>query len=233
MSAALITRPDLTLSALPPLGAITPSEWAEIVSAAIASAERELRAKDLAAEAVAAGYLKLHTTHPWSPSKYALRRHFLFLVHLACKDWRESQKADKRAREEEAHEKFYDDVVEDAPGGASPEDLMVAREDLEEHQLWILEKRDQLRRLQRLVAGDVVALALLRAFAEYGEDRPLSQIAEIIGYPAPAVYSAKKRIERLAARVVVERADASSTLLDDGDLNPLRRAYRADAASRF
>ena len=179
------------------------SEWRPIYFAAIDMAERMTGSKERAYDIVHDTYVEMCTNHGDNPS-YPLRQHFLHLVYVACKQWRERRRKAKPEDEQQALEDYYADIAAHNWSTRSPEDIMIVREEREEHQQWLAEKREQLRRLMKAVSHNPAAVALMRYWADNGS-KPFTEIATTLGITVEELYAAKKLIERRAHLIIVEK----------------------------
>jgi hypothetical protein len=196
------TRP----TALPELQAITKKEWTPIYFAAVELVEAAGYEQD-AFDVVHDAYVIMCTKSRWNPTACPLREHFLGLVRDALKADRNRRRTESRRRHNEAvvTHHYEDSVIPYVSSTSSPEDLMIAREEHEDHERWLLEKRAQIRKLQRSVSNDPVALELMDYWAEHGGAKPLTKVALILDRSLDDIYRAKKLIERHAKRIIVEK----------------------------
>ena len=180
------------------------SEWRDIYIAAIDMGERMTGSRERAFDVVHDTYVDMCTKHGHNPS-YPLRQHFLHLVYVACKQARERKRRSKPESEQQALTELYADA--DAHNGStrSPEEIMIAREEREEHKEWLAEKREQLRRLMKAVSYNPAAVALMRYWADNGGGKPLTEVGPQLGFTIEEIYAAKKLIERKAHRIIVEK----------------------------
>ena len=200
MSSSFLTTRGKRAPVLPELANISSREWADMHLAGTEVGFQMLGNKADAFDAVHDAYLALTSTHRFDPAKHkTVVRHFLALVKIASlKIMRTGE------REDDALERAYEpDSVAEAEAAQSPEAIMIAREEAEAHEGKLLRVRDRLRRLQRCVAYDRAAVALIEYWAEHGADRPIPQIAAALGLPVDEVHAAKKLIERKARAIMV------------------------------
>ena len=189
---------------LPELDGVSDKEWSAIYNAGTEIAFRCLGNKGDAFEAVNGAALALCSTHRYDEAKHKnLRRHFLNLVRGECQTF-----LTHRRRENDAchrmHESNDDDSIAHEQGQLSPEAMMIQREEDERYEVSLQRTRARLRKLQRCVAYNPAAVALLEYWAANGDDRPMPQIAAAIGYELDDVYEAKKLIERKAEKILGE-----------------------------
>ena len=85
--------------------------------------------------------------------------------------------------------------------------MIIAREDAEAREERIPRLRARLRKLQRCVAYNAAAVALLEYWAMHGSDKPLPKVAAILGFSADDLYAAKKLIERKAQNILADEAE--------------------------
>jgi hypothetical protein len=208
MSISFQSKASDRVTALPELQAITKKEWTPIYFAAVELVEATGLKQD-AFDIVHDAYVTMCTEADarWSPTVRPLREHFLMLVRDELKKERNRRQVEARQRhaKDKLTHHYESSIIPYVSSTSSPEDIMIAREEAEEHERWLLEKRAQIRKLQRCVSHNPVALKLLDYWAEHGGSKPLTKVAGILNVSIDAIYEAKKLIERHAHRIIVEK----------------------------